>query len=238
MSGVAVLFALEREAAPFRRRSRSANATGVSVWVTGIGPDAARQGAERVLADRPRLVVMAGFCGALRDGLAVGDVLVLTDVVDAGGGRWACEGRGTGRLLTAGLIGDPVEKRRLGTLHAADVVDMESAAVARACAERGVPFAAVRAVSDAVDTALPPALVSLLAGGSVSPWRAAVAIVKKPSLLGEFLRLARDTKLAAANLADAMIQFVGESPGMAIPGLTSPTPPPDSRASAAPRSPS
>ena len=74
---------------------------------------------------------------------------------------------------------------------------MESAAVAAACAARGVPFLAVRAVSDAVDTALSPELVRLLAGGHVSVRRALLALVRKPSLLREFRRLARDTKIAA-----------------------------------------
>jgi adenosylhomocysteine nucleosidase len=217
---VVVLFALEREAAPFRR----AVGDGVRVEVSGVGLTLARRAAERVLAKAsPRLLVMAGFCGALRAGLAVGDVVVPAEVVDAAGGRWACagEGRGSECLLTArGLVATPAEKAVLAARHRADVVDMESAAVAAACAGNGVPFAAVRAVSDAVDTALSPQLVKLLAGGTVSPLRAAAALVRQPSLLGEFRRLARDTRLAAQRLADALVKVVGqESPGTAVPGL-------------------
>jgi adenosylhomocysteine nucleosidase len=107
------------------------------------------------------------------------------------------------RIVTVdGLVCDPAEKRRLGANY--DAVDMESAAVADVCAAAGVPFLAVRAVSDTVDTALSPELVRLLCGGSVSVWRACVALVRKPSLLSEFLRLGRDTKLAARNLANAL----------------------------------
>jgi len=208
--GVVVLFALEREAAPFRRAARALR--GVSIHVTGIE---SRAGAfvGRLLTDaRPGCVVMAGFCGALRPALAVGDVVVPGDVIDPAGNRWPCpDGTPGVRLLTAPeLVATPAEKRHLHELHCADIVDMESAAVAAACAERGVPFRAVRAVSDTADTALSPRLVKMLSGGNVSPWRAAAALVRQPSLLGEFLRLARDTKFAAERLGEALLEVVRE----------------------------
>jgi adenosylhomocysteine nucleosidase len=192
---VAVLFALEREAAPFRRAARELDH--VSIRVSGVGRQRARIAAQRILdqSPSPSLVIAAGFCGALVPRLRVGDVV-------------------TDRILTVDhLVSDPAEKRRLAELHQADAVDMESAAVAEACAGRGVPFLAVRAVSDAVDTALSPELVRLLSGGSVSVLKACRALVGKPSLLSEFRRLARDTKLAARNLADALVRFVTPRPG-------------------------
>ena len=128
---------------------------------------------------RPGLVVMAGFGGALRDGLAVGDVVTPAEVVDEASGRWACVGGGEGRLLTAsGIAATPAAKRELGERHAADVVDMESAAVAAACAAAGVPFRAVRAISDTVDVGLSPRLAGLFASGHFSPWRAMLALAR------------------------------------------------------------
>jgi adenosylhomocysteine nucleosidase len=154
---------------------------------------------------------MAGFGGALRDGLAVGDVVTPAEVADDRGGRWACAGGGPGRLLTASAVAaTPAEKRSLGDRFSADAVDMESAAVAAACAAAGVPFRAARAVSDAVDVGLSPRLADLFAAGRFSPWRAALAAVRQPSLVAEFWRLARDTRLAADNLAAAL--------GSVIPG--------------------
>jgi adenosylhomocysteine nucleosidase len=180
---VAVLFALEREAGPFRRAVH--DLPHVSIHVSGVGRERARRAAELLCEARPGLVVAAGFCGALVPSLRVGDVVK------------------SPRILTVDhLVTDPAEKCRLGESH--DAVDMESAAVAQVCAENGVRFLAVRAVSDTVDTALSPELVRLLSGGNVSVRRAGVALVRKPRLLGEFLRLARDTKLAARCLADAL----------------------------------
>jgi adenosylhomocysteine nucleosidase len=188
---VAVLFALEREAAPFRKLVRKL--PHVRIAVSGVGHAKAREAATRLLdsSAAPAVVIAAGFCGALVPTLHVGDIVT------------------SPRIFTAThLISTPQEKQRLAALHGADAVDMESAAIAAVCEERGVAFQAVRAVSDTVDTALSPELVRLLSGGNVSPWKATAALLKKPSLLGEFLRLARDTKLASRTLAAALMAIV------------------------------
>jgi adenosylhomocysteine nucleosidase len=186
---VAILFALEREAAPFRRAARDFE--NVSIHVSGVGRKRARIVAERLLGEsRPELVVAAGFCGALAPHLRVGDVV-------------------TARIVTVDhLVSDPAEKRRLRELHDADAVDMESSAIRDVCAERDVQCRVVRAVSDTADTALAPDLVRLLSGGHVSIWRAIRALARRPLLLGEFRRLARDTRVAARNLADALMLMV------------------------------
>ena len=185
---VVVLFALEREAAPFRRTVRGRKH--ITVRVSGIGRARARQATEQILRDSsPRLVIAAGFCGALGPGLKVGDVVT------------------SPRIVTVDhLVADPAEKRKLSETH--DAVDMESSAVAEVCADRGVAFRAVRTVSDTFDTALSPELVRLLSGGNVSPLKACYALCRKPSLLSEFLRLGRDTKLAARTLAVALDEIV------------------------------
>ena len=187
---VAVIFALEREAAPFRRAARGLKH--VAIAVAGVGRTRAREAAERLLLDPPSLVIAAGFCGALKPSLRVGDVITSPHI-----------------LTVDHLVGDPAEKCRLGEFH--DAVDMESAAVAAVCAAKGVRFLAVRAVSDTVDTALSPELVRLLSGGNVSVLKACAALVRKPALLREFLRLARDTKLAARNLADELVRVTGRA---------------------------
>lgn len=190
--GVAVLFALEREAAPFRRAAREL--PHVAIHVSGIGRERARIATEHLMREPPLpgLVIAAGFCGALTSSLRIGDVV-------------------TERIVTVDrLVSDPAQKRRLAEAHQADAVDMESAAVAGVCAAKGVPFLAVRAVSDTVGTALSAELVRLLSGGRVSAWKALRALVRRPALLGQFRRLARDTRLAARNLAEALVMFLGE----------------------------
>jgi adenosylhomocysteine nucleosidase len=192
---VAVLFALEREAAPFRKLARAL--PHVSIRVTGVGGQRAREAAEQLLRDTlmPRLVIAAGFCGALHPALRVGDVVT------------------SPRILTVDhLVSDPTEKRWLAERHGAEAVDMESGVIAEVCTARGVAFVAVRAVSDTVDISLSPELVRLLSGGRVSMWKALRAAARRPRLLGEFRRLARDTRVAARNLAAALFRILNNDP--------------------------
>ena len=181
-----VLFALEREAAPFRRLVRGR--ADVAVRVSGVGRATARAAAQKLIDQvRPDRVIAAGFCGALDPGLRVGDIVL------------------SPRILTVDrLVATPAEKAALRAATGASAVDMESAAAEDVCRERGVEFVTVRAVSDTADTALSAELVKLLAGGSVSVWRAVAALVRRPSLFGEFLRLGRDTALAARKLAEVI----------------------------------
>jgi adenosylhomocysteine nucleosidase len=157
----------------------------------------------------PRLVVSAGFAGALSPTLNVADLILATEVIGPDGAVWpACDGGLTaprGRVVTTTtLSGDPAEKVRLGQEHQAAVVEMEAAHVARWCAGRGVPFACLKVVSDAVTTALPPDLLALLDGGRVRPWRLAAALCRRPQLLGDLWRLGRDTRRASRALNEGL----------------------------------
>ena len=110
-----------------------------------------------------------------------------------------------GRLASSPrLVATPADKAALAAATGALAVDMESAAIAEVCQAARVPCAAVRAISDAADTALSPQLVALLAGGRVSPRRVLMALLRRPALAGELWRLARDTRRAARRLADAL----------------------------------
>jgi adenosylhomocysteine nucleosidase len=183
------------------------------VWAveTGVGPAASERALDWLLAQAPRpaFVLSAGFSGALRPGLRVGDLLLADRVADAGGGDWEATWPPSGaadlprgRLLTVpSLVGDPAEKRRLGERFGADAADMETAAVARRCAAAGVPFGCLRAISDDVETPLSPALLGVLRGGRVGLLRLAGAVLRRPALVGELVRLERHTRRAAAALA-------------------------------------
>jgi len=165
----------------------------------------------------PTIMIYAGFAGALTATLKVGDVILADEIVDSHGHRWKPTWppelpEGTwkpplhrGRLLTMDrLIGTSEEKHQLGEQHQAIAVDMESAIFAERCTQAGVPFACVRAISDNAATSLAPTLVTLLEGGDVSVWRSLQALARQPSLLPQFLRLARDTNRASEQLGMAL----------------------------------
>jgi adenosylhomocysteine nucleosidase len=157
-------------------------------------------------------VVFAGFAGSLSSSLRVGDVILATEVAHPDGHcittTWPQHENlpgVAGRLLTTPLmVSDPVAKRALGAQHHASAVDMESFHFAARCGRQGVRFGCVRAISDNHDTALSPELVPLLSAGVVSPWRFALALLRRPRLIREMLRLARDTRVAARELDRAL----------------------------------
>jgi hypothetical protein len=199
-AGWLVAFALWREARPFRRRFPS-----VPFVVTGVGaPNFVRVLARR----RPEGVIAAGFAGALRPGLRVGDVVIANAVVDSISGRrfapaqpraTATSRAGAGRLVFVNqVVGDPMAKRDLGVRWSADACDMESAIIARACDDADIPYVCVRVVSDEVNAALSPELATCFAGGRIRPAAVLRCIVSHP---GEMWRLARDTRRAAERLA-------------------------------------
>jgi adenosylhomocysteine nucleosidase len=170
-----------------------------------------------VVPYRPKLVIAAGFAGALHSNHQVGDIILASEVVDADGRNWPTtwaerlpEGEWRpplhrGRLLTAGrIIATPEEKRMLADKHGAVAVDMESATVARWCAERSVPFACVRAISDDVETPLSPRLASLLRDGRVDALRLLGSLLVRPRMIGELWRLARQTTYAGKQLGKAL----------------------------------
>jgi purine-nucleoside phosphorylase len=235
-----VLFALGRESQAFRREFRPTQRfPGAPCWARFCGPawlsvlvmetgvGAART--ERVLnwllsapqfgivPYRPKVVLAAGFAGALNKDLRVGDILLATEVVGQDGQSWPTtwpdqlppgEWRPPlhrGRLFTAPqLVCTPEDKCALGRTHEAAAVDMESATVARLCSQRGVPFACVRAISDDLNMPLSPRLLSLLRDGRVDPFRLVAAVALSPRLMGEIWRLARQTTHASEQLGKAL----------------------------------
>jgi nucleoside phosphorylase len=144
----------------------------------------------------------------LNDALRVGDIVLANEVVDEQGQSWRTTWPQTvpatlrrDRLLTVDQItATPSEKRQLAERHQAVAVEMESAHFAARCTQAGIPFGCVRAISDEVTTSLSPVLASLLSGGTASPWRVMMALARRPGMLPELLRLARDTKRASEQL--------------------------------------
>ncbi len=186
---VVVIFALDREAVPFRRLAKR-HRLPVLILVSGVGAEAARRAMDS--GGEAALVISAGFCGALDPTLKVGDV---------------CSSDETKILTVNHLVATPDAKRRLRAETGADVVEMEAEPIRRLCESRNIPFLAVKAVSDTADTALSPTLVNLLSAGRVSPIRALAAAIRRPAILLEFRRLARDTSVAARRLAENLVEL-------------------------------
>lgn len=222
-----VLFALAREAmdflpllqdiqpmsAPIPVRRGMLDDAVILTLQTGVGSSAMRRALSWLDSQtasatwRPRAIISAGFGGALTEDLKVGDVLQADEVTDPSGEVWRMSPPfvlPAARFVTSPQLAGTLEDRRRLARCGARVVDMESAAVARFCSQRGWNLACLRAISDEVTTNLSPHLVSLLNGSAVSAWKLTKIVLPRPWLLGQLWRLGRDTRLASRRLAEAV----------------------------------
>jgi adenosylhomocysteine nucleosidase len=213
MPKVAIVAALEREVLPLvrhwhmtqtehsGRNFRFFEKGEMVVVCGGIGAEAARRATEAAIARyAPQLVYSAGFAGALEPGLKIGDIVVPRRVVNAGDGSSVDTGTGEGVLVSFNSVASPDQKTKLGNSFAAQAVDMEAAAVAQAAEARGVRFAAVKAISDENDFALPPMDKFVTPGGEFRTWKFALYALIRPWTYNSVLRLARNSSRASRAL--------------------------------------
>ncbi len=197
---ILVVAAVRQEIAPFLKTLNGNRE--IHVLVAGIGSARVLGAVRRRLQEAPcRLVISAGFAGATQPGFRLGDLLIASEVLDIRSSRrWIParlknDGRfSRGRLATVDRpLSAPEEKRRFGALHGAAAVDMETAAVAAAASEAGVPWTALRAVLD-------PAEVTL----AVRSWREGVVEILRPWRWGEFRDFLKGIRLAAESLSSGL----------------------------------
>lgn len=236
-----VVFALHWEARAFLRRYRPygrwagapcpvvlcrRDSHTVVVVETGVGQDGIRhldqlfdRPATEGRAYQPRVVVSAGYSGALRAEFRVGDVLVGTEVVDTNRQCWPTEWPDASRslpyrrerfLTVPALVSGPAERQQLARDYGAGAVDMEAAAVAGICGERGLLFGCVRVISDTLEMEMPPALLRLVQGSRPSLARLCMQVARSPRLIGQLWRLARHSRIASAKLADGLVSLLEE----------------------------
>jgi adenosylhomocysteine nucleosidase len=196
----------------------------VTIAVGGMGRAAARRAAGVLLdGHRPSWIISAGFAGALDPALQRNDLALPGELIDAEGCRFPVDRPDSlgdsvrhvaGRLLTVDrLILDPAEKAELHRATGADLVDLESSAVAAVCAERLVRFLSIRVVSDDAQTHLPGEVASLLTkSGSYRIGAALRAIWNRPSSVKDLWTLHEHALEAADRLARFIARCLVELP--------------------------
>ena len=212
---IVIIAALPREIAGLVRdwKNESLPKEKIFLYTRGSAVVAcAGMGAQRaVLATRAALkrgpaaqIFSVGWAGALRPGLRAGAMLQPASVIDAATGeKFACA-QGSGTLVTVAQVADAGQKRALASKYNADCVDMEAAAVARIAAEQGIPFRAIKAVSDALDAELPPLAQFTTADGWFRESAFAAHIAVRPGLWPSVLRMAANSAHASRNLCQEL----------------------------------
>lgn len=186
---------------------------GVELHVTGMGADHAADVGERLCARPLRALVATGFCGALRPGISTGTVIAADVVVHENTGAAfdadptllaAADGR-RGILVSASeLARTPADRAALHGL----AVDMESASLARAAHEAGIPFLALRAVSDRFRDRVPDLAPLLDHLGRPDRGRLLAHLVRHPRDLPRLARLGRGARRAGSALGCAVASLL------------------------------
>lgn len=183
---------------------------------TGIGTQLAADATERLLAVGPLdHVMVVGIAGGMGPS-KVGDIVYPEVVVDKASGTEyrpspLREVASHGRLVTHDDFDMQPAERDALVADGFIAVDMETAAVAGVCERRGVPWSAVRSISDLVGVT--PGDVIGLANPDGTPNIGASIryLVTKPWRIPKLVRLGLDSKAAATGAAQAAARMLQPS---------------------------
>lgn len=208
---------------PFRTIEGILSAKRLAIIVGGTGRKAAALATRRlIVGHRPRLILSAGFGGALDPSLKRGDTILVHQVlrpptdeqpperIDLGlllehDSRSTTHRQRTrsGILVTADrILRTASEKTEMRTRTGADVVDMETHAVVTVCAERGLPCLGIRIISDEASEDLPPEILTIT--GPTGGFRLGAtlgALWKRPGSVKDLWRIYEHAQEAADRLA-------------------------------------
>ncbi len=212
---IALTFAVPHESHDFRRALRGNPALrDVLLAHTGIGTAAAEKCVRALLAEhRPRWLLSAGYAGALNPALAHGELFLSTNFTAPELLNRSKTRRGI--LTTQPHAAEtPEQKAALARDTGAQAVDMETSAIARVCAEHGVPMLSLRAISDTASAHIPvPLNVSYDLARQRPRIGALLAfLARNPSRIVPFTRFVRGLTPARAALTAAILEILGNEP--------------------------
>jgi adenosylhomocysteine nucleosidase len=217
---VAIVVAMRVELAPLLANRQAQCVDGVELFelpdavvaVGGIGEKRARHAAELVIEHaQPKLLVSAGMAGAISPQLKIGNVGRIREVIHvATSDRYPTHG-GEWLLATSQNISDVAEKQSLLTKYGAHIVDMEAAAVAQVARERGLEFAAVKAISDDASFVMPPLAQFVDENGRFDTRQFLMYVALHPKWWATLGKMRKNSKIASANLCRALEHLIEDS---------------------------
>jgi len=232
---IAITFALPTESSRFLPRIQEKNEIrragfttirgrleghAVEVLHTGVGEKICQSRIQHFLReDGFQSLISSGFAGAVREDLRVTDLILAKNYSDAQLFTMAqrtLRGRALQavKLFTSPTIIDSPEQRNvIAQANAAEVVDMETAVIARACAVQGIPMLSLRAISDSPAEPLPapPPVLFDLERQRTDAGKLAFYLMRHPSAIARLIRFANKIERARENLADALITLLREN---------------------------
>ena len=166
----------------------------------------------------PSELISVGWAGACDPRFRVGDVIHPSILIDVRTGERFFEADPATTdaaeiVVTVAKPAGAIDKRRLCISYSASAVDMEAAAVARLAQAHGLPFSAIKAISDEADFELPDMEQFSTDDGQFLESEFGLYIALRPWLWKSVLTMARSSKLAAENLCAAIEAHIQEHRG-------------------------
>ena len=223
MTRTAIIAAMPGELKPLVRNWPHSSRSGIEFWAqrteeeewiaacSGAGQPAATRAFAAIEEGGPiDLVFSIGWAGALRAEIAPGTAHNAAGVIDVRTGeRFRCDaGAGDLWLATSPAVVNAQEKRRLASAYNAALVDMEAAAIARLAAMRGIPFYAIKGVSDALTDRLPDFNRFLTPAGQFHLARFTLFATFRPWYWPALLRMRENSKRASQSIAESLLDFL------------------------------
>jgi adenosylhomocysteine nucleosidase len=211
---------------------------------SGMGLVNAASAALILIKAKPCIIVNFGFCGAVKEGPQVGDIMVAqrillnrenlfspqSGIVEEEAKRLsrsladALKDRDFrvhgGAFITAAEIRNKAEMARLvPTWVPNPVLEMETAAVAKAAAMEGVPLLAVRGVSDDSGEELQFSISELTdARMEIRIGKVLRTVAGKPWIIPQMLRMAKNSRKAGESLALALAVMLEDTDELPLKG--------------------
>jgi len=181
-----------------------------------MGKVRAEQASQKLLATGANALISWGFAGALAERIKAGDLLLPSNIINRKGHCFPIDPAWCQRLQrqlspylnihngglvsSDSVIADDEQRRQMQRQYDAAAVDMESVAIA-ACAEQaGVPFVAIRAISDTNGIPIPGTVTRAIDPYGRLHCGGLMRLLAQPQYWPLLWRLSRDARAATITL--------------------------------------
>jgi adenosylhomocysteine nucleosidase len=225
MTRVAIIAAMPGELKPLVRNWPHSTRGTIHFWAqrteeeewiaacAGAGLDAATRAFAGIEDGGPiDLVLSIGWAGALTLEVAAGSAHNCAGVIDVRTGeRFNCDaGAGKLWLATGPKVADEAEKKRLANSYKTALVDMEAAAIARLASMRGIPFYAIKGVSDPLDAKLPDFNRFIDAEGQFQTQKFVLFALLRPWMWPALAKMGENSRKASQSIAERLHELLDE----------------------------
>jgi adenosylhomocysteine nucleosidase len=190
----------------------------ITLYLTGIGKEAAREAGRKAAAAFPDVILSTGFSGSLNSHIWPGDLVLdasrsdprLAEQLKAIALKKNLQFHGGKFHTSSAILSTSRQKLDLGRSSGAIAVDMETEALEQSLKARGIPLVFLRAVSDGAGQDLPP-LEGLIDPAGKVQMGGVVQLLLRPKDWKSFYHLVQGSQKAGRSLAIILKEWISNA---------------------------